>query len=136
MPGPLPAESGRDCASVDHVRDGLTGHASAAVTDGNAVADDLMADATVPVDPHKERALRSPGRGEDLYPLGHGPDGAYVIIGPVLHHGVIHLAGLLPVDGDLNAAVLEVEFPDIDRKSTRLNSSHANISYAVFCLKK
>src|SRR3712207_8911923 len=28
----------------------------------------------------------------------------------------------------------EVEM--LDRKSTRLNSSHANISYAVFCLKK
>src|SRR3712207_1520652 len=27
-------------------------------------------------------------------------------------------------------------FTDADRKSTRLNSSHANISYAVFCLKK
>src|SRR3712207_8992235 len=26
--------------------------------------------------------------------------------------------------------------PSGDRKSTRLNSSHANISYAVFCLKK
>src|SRR3712207_6955861 len=26
--------------------------------------------------------------------------------------------------------------PELDRKSTRLNSSHANISYAVFCLKK
>src|SRR3712207_7109262 len=26
--------------------------------------------------------------------------------------------------------------PPLDRKSTRLNSSHANISYAVFCLKK
>src|SRR3712207_8773804 len=26
--------------------------------------------------------------------------------------------------------------PSSDRKSTRLNSSHANISYAVFCLKK
>src|SRR3712207_8346948 len=26
--------------------------------------------------------------------------------------------------------------PESDRKSTRLNSSHANISYAVFCLKK
>src|SRR3712207_8361266 len=25
---------------------------------------------------------------------------------------------------------------DVDRKSTRLNSSHADISYAVFCLKK
>src|SRR3712207_6996243 len=27
-------------------------------------------------------------------------------------------------------------WPNVDRKSTRLNSSHANISYAVFCLKK
>src|SRR3712207_8665692 len=27
-------------------------------------------------------------------------------------------------------------FTLLDRKSTRLNSSHANISYAVFCLKK
>src|SRR3712207_8410266 len=32
-------------------------------------------------------------------------------------------AAVLPVDG-------------VDRKSTRLNSSHANISYAVFCLIK
>src|SRR3712207_7271435 len=29
-----------------------------------------------------------------------------------------------------------VELERQDRKSTRLNSSHANISYAVFCLKK
>src|SRR3712207_7373279 len=29
-----------------------------------------------------------------------------------------------------------VEADPRDRKSTRLNSSHANISYAVFCLKK
>src|SRR3712207_7514547 len=40
-------------------------------------------------------------------------------------------------DGDerVDASVLT---PDVflDRKSTRLNSSHANISYAVFCLKK
>src|SRR3712207_8714277 len=36
--------------------------------------------------------------------------------------------GSLVVDAD--PTVLE------DRKSTRLNSSHANISYAVFCLKK
>src|SRR5258707_11371813 len=28
------------------------------------------------------------------------------------------------------------ELVSLDRKSTRLNSSHANISYAVFCLKK
>src|SRR3712207_8620283 len=31
---------------------------------------------------------------------------------------------------------LKVVAPSTDRKSTRLNSSHANISYAVFCLKK
>src|SRR3712207_8951540 len=38
-----------------------------------------------------------------------------------------------------NAAVIgkpEKGFFRLDRKSTRLNSSHANISYAVFCLKK
>src|SRR3712207_7411551 len=35
------------------------------------------------------------------------------------------------------ALTLEVEWRTAaDRKSTRLNSSHANISYAVFCLKK
>src|SRR2546427_3090177 len=31
---------------------------------------------------------------------------------------------------------LEAERPHLDRKSTRLNSSHSQISYAVFCLKK
>src|SRR3712207_7848338 len=31
---------------------------------------------------------------------------------------------------------LEQQAISLDRKSTRLNSSHANISYAVFCLKK
>src|SRR3712207_6870844 len=30
----------------------------------------------------------------------------------------------------------DYDSPEGDRKSTRLNSSHANISYAVFCLKK
>src|SRR3712207_7160801 len=39
--------------------------------------------------------------------------------------------------GDLRVGVpLHLPDGDPDRKSTRLNSSHANISYAVFCLKK
>src|SRR3712207_8958224 len=56
----------------------------------------------------------------------------------------------LPERGVLAADHLEVDQPQLgepadvvgvvgralDRKSTRLNSSHANISYAVFCLKK
>src|SRR3712207_9042401 len=37
-------------------------------------------------------------------------------------------------DDSLGAAALRQVV--VDRKSTRLNSSHANISYAVFCLKK
>src|SRR3712207_8540095 len=40
-----------------------------------------------------------------------------------------HRAGTFPLQVRSLAALL-------DRKSTRLNSSHANISYAVFCLKK
>src|SRR3712207_8455084 len=39
--------------------------------------------------------------------------------------------------GDITEFGHEVAVADLrDRKSTRLNSSHANISYAVFCLKK
>src|SRR3712207_8932752 len=36
----------------------------------------------------------------------------------------------------LRAAIRDDGHDERDRKSTRLNSSHANISYAVFCLKK
>src|SRR3712207_7050900 len=41
-------------------------------------------------------------------------------------------------DAELEHIVERVEAAGLrtDRKSTRLNSSHANISYAVFCLKK
>src|SRR5438132_4436656 len=42
-------------------------------------------------------------------------------------------AGRLRAESDFAPAVLEAE---VDRKSTRLNSSHTVISYAVFCLKK
>src|SRR5688572_33121448 len=43
-----------------------------------------------------------------------------------------------PVSAELNYYVLTVwhEIIRRDRKSTRLNSSHSQISYAVFCLKK
>src|SRR3712207_8791779 len=45
--------------------------------------------------------------------------------------------GLSGMPGPVAGAV-QVTVPEgaRDRKSTRLNSSHANISYAVFCLKK
>src|SRR3712207_7438743 len=37
---------------------------------------------------------------------------------------------------DMKGALAAMMYAISDRKSTRLNSSHANISYAVFCLKK
>src|SRR3712207_8232886 len=66
--------------------------------------------------------FRSLGQGQsshlrDTLPRQHGQKGA-----PRLRRA-LHERGRHPEGG-------------ADRKSTRLNSSHANISYAVFCLKK
>src|SRR3712207_7835482 len=48
---------------------------------------------------------------------------------------------VLRMTGEETGTTVETKEDDfgyrwVDRKSTRLNSSHANISYAVFCLKK
>src|SRR5436309_7659192 len=40
------------------------------------------------------------------------------------------------LDVDVGEGVRPTAIADQDRKSTRLNSSHVKISYAVFCLKK
>src|SRR3712207_8177763 len=45
-------------------------------------------------------------------------------------NSLLHLAYHVTIEASTQRAVGR------DRKSTRLNSSHANISYAVFCLKK
>src|SRR3712207_7326257 len=55
---------------------------------------------------------------------------APVVAGQVVEQ---RAAGGGPLDG---GGVEHVARRHLDRKSTRLNSSHANISYAVFCLKK
>src|SRR3712207_8183171 len=52
-------------------------------------------------------------------------------IGALLITGLLTGCGLAESGGGDGAVTLR-----LDRKSTRLNSSHANISYAVFCLKK
>src|SRR3712207_7097960 len=57
---------------------------------------------------------------------------------PERHHGGFFSPTALSLAhwrrGGSDAAAQTVNW--LDRKSTRLNSSHANISYAVFCLKK
>src|SRR3712207_8279152 len=62
----------------------------------------------------------------DLAPL----EAFFPDAGPVVQTGAMLLGQAGGQFGEAQLGVLE------DRKSTRLNSSHANISYAVFCLKK
>src|SRR2546427_5507443 len=55
--------------------------------------------------------------------------------------GASHGVELRPAAGDrhdvaVGAARERLEAAALDRESTRLNSSHSQISYAVFCLKK
>src|SRR5690625_5546930 len=67
----------------------------------------------------------------------------YVIMqSPLVDESVIHAAENLDLNDDLEIYhtiglnETEVNTTVEDRKSTRLNSSHVAISYAVFCLKK
>src|SRR3712207_6989275 len=46
-----------------------------------------------------------------------------------------HRSRITPLPDQLGLQIV-ADLSGLDRKSTRLNSSHANISYAVFCLKK
>src|SRR3989442_1900522 len=58
-----------------------------------------------------------------------------VTAGTVADHPAVRLHDAVPVDQPgVGGHVLFRH--DLDRKSTRLNSSHVRISYAVFCLKK
>src|SRR3712207_7163240 len=59
-----------------------------------------------------------------------------VEVGPV-PGGLLHVerTAALLVEGAEGQPLVDADVLE-DRKSTRLNSSHANISYAVFCLKK
>src|SRR2546422_8526790 len=79
----------------------------------------LGADVTgIEVDPLL-RALYSDPKGQGAIRGPHGREGRLWV-----------LDGHFPAEAEITAAVGE------DRKSTRLNSSHGYISYAVFCLKK
>src|SRR5438045_6964924 len=90
---------------------------------------------------HHPRGLHSfPTRRSSDLLLGHQPPEAFLVhLQPLLGR---HLQG--QVDREAVGVVqlerlLAAQFgraAPLDRKSTRLNSSHLGISYAVFCLKK
>src|SRR3712207_7443322 len=75
------------------------------------------------------RRLDEPGAlvGLVATALGHvGQEAELVAVAAAADRGDLGVEPFLGADG----------VGRVDRKSTRLNSSHANISYAVFCLKK
>src|SRR5688572_32449316 len=84
--------------------------------------------------------------GQAVDPTTLRPTDVVVVINQDAHYdGTYRASGISRICGKLDymmphrANSFVVEFPDDepkDRKSTRLNSSHSQISYAVFCLKK
>src|SRR3712207_7742567 len=72
--------------------------------------------------------FRSLGYGLRVTGCGLRVTGYTRLRGDCLHASTLH--------AECFRLVLRVMRMSADRKSTRLNSSHANISYAVFCLKK
>src|SRR2546422_2019980 len=73
------------------------------------------------------------GVGEDDAEPERGIEGV-----PLDHRDVVGGIGLLHLDREVEPGRPATQHDDLhgDRKSTRLNSSHGYISYAVFCLKK
>src|SRR2546421_8145849 len=79
--------------------------------------------------PAPPRPFAGPSKREALQVVVARADGRERIV------RVVVLDEIVP---DPRLVALREDFPevDLDRKSTRLNSSHDQISYAVFCLKK
>src|SRR5207245_9972593 len=93
---------------------------------------------------HSRPTSTSPLPLPDALPISHQPDPGMALLEPERHPGGQPAAA----DGDhdraqaLGALLVQVDRgprrrrrAGRDRKSTRLNSSHGSISYAVFCLK-
>src|SRR3712207_7136943 len=70
-----------------------------------------------------------PAVDRQLHPVDVGS-----VVGGEENRGIRHVPGRAHPAGGRHAMARRHHL--LDRKSTRLNSSHANISYAVFCLKK
>src|SRR5438270_10105399 len=81
----------------------------------------------------------------DALPIYSNPIGKHVWFDPKKPIAIVGVVGAvkqygLEIDGKIATYFPQNQRPDpkmfLDRKSTRLNSSHSQISYAVFCLKK
>src|SRR2546427_7413399 len=80
---------------------------------------------TLPAEP------ASQGIVDVIFPILHGTYGEDGTI-----QGFLELANVPYVGAGVLGSAIGMDKDVMDRKSTRLNSSHSQISYAVFCLKK
>src|SRR3712207_9525168 len=71
----------------------------------------------------------------DALPIWNGTDGS-TLIPRLVSFPTSACVACIPRMHEYNLPLSFIDARRRDRKSTRLNSSHANISYAVFCLKK
>src|SRR5690554_7588666 len=97
----------------------------------------------MPVLAFQEIHMTQPPSMLQLYGRAYAPaklgNATLLVIDPQMEYrmGTLALPGLAPAVEQISillAAARQQQRPD--RKSTRLNSSHVRISYAVFCLKK
>src|SRR5437867_8392090 len=88
--------------------------------------------------PADARAAKAAEAAQALAAMQRGAEGTTVPVTMLGHKGDLMLVHFRHRFEDLQAAQLQVArlglSAHLDRKSTRLNSSHRTISYAVFCL--
>src|SRR5690625_1392507 len=94
----------------------------------------------VPLDPKRVTMYAC---GPTVYSYAHIGNARPAVIFDLLHKvlqrrypNVVYARNITDIDDKINQAAAEQNVTIEDRKSTRLNSSHVAISYAVFCLKK
>src|SRR5687768_7183681 len=122
----------RNVAIMAHVDHGNTTLVDALLKQSGAVRANQHMDERVmdSNDLEKERGITILAKNTSVRYLVDQPDA----LGHPVHHEATHTASGHDLPADF-VHPSEVKI-NIDRKSTRLNSSHGYISYAVFCLKK
>src|SRR5688572_7184653 len=97
-----------------------------------------VVDITTPNHLHAEMAIAAAEAGKHVYcekPLANTSADAARIVAAVEKSGVTSIVGFNYLKNPAQAFAQQL-IAEGERKSTRLNSSHSQISYAVFCLKK